>query len=129
MHALSATIVASGATPAIPIPLTGAAIVDATCVPCPPRSCTAALLEQIPLPASTGLVNPATMVGSSDRTNEHDDARSRFGVMSGWLRSTPLSMTPTRTPLPVVRAWVAWSAWISAMSHWHWARGSELGGE
>ena len=39
--------------------------------------------------------------------------------MSGWLMSTPLSMMPTRTPSPVVRACVSWSALINAMSHWH----------
>ena len=39
---------ASGATPATPIPLIGAAIVPAVCVPCPARSCSAALFEQSP---------------------------------------------------------------------------------
>jgi hypothetical protein len=33
VHTFNATIVASGAIPAIPIPLTGAAMFDATCVP------------------------------------------------------------------------------------------------
>src|SRR5215218_4751142 len=112
----------------MPTPLTGAATVDATCEPWPPRSCTAALFEQSPLPASTGSVRPAAMVGSSERTKEHDDARSRFGRMSGWLRSTPLSRIPTRTPCPSARERVAWLAWMSDMSHWHCASGSELAG-
>ena len=45
-----------GATPATPIPLIGAAIVPAVCVPCPARSCSAALFEQSPrVTCSAGL--------------------------------------------------------------------------
>ena len=54
MQTLIATIVASGATPAIPMPLIGAAIVEATCVPWPFWSWTAALFEQSPPAISTG---------------------------------------------------------------------------
>ena len=54
VHALSATIVASGATPAMPTPLTRPAMVVATWVPWPCRSCTAALFEQSPLATSRG---------------------------------------------------------------------------
>jgi len=121
LQALIATIVASGATPAIPTPLIGAAMIDETCVPWPNWSCTAALFEQSPLPISTGSAS-----GSWSNTNEHDRARSRFGAMSGWVRSTPLSMTPTTTPRPVARAWVEASAPMSDMSHWQSASGSLL---
>ena len=54
VQALSATMVASGATPTMPTPLTRPAIVVATCVPWPCRSCTAALFEQSPLAISLG---------------------------------------------------------------------------
>jgi len=37
----------------------------------------------MPLPALRGLLRPARIAGSSERTKEHDDARSRFGAMSG----------------------------------------------
>jgi hypothetical protein len=43
---LSATSVACGATQAIPMPFTGAPMIEATWVPCPYRSCTAALFAQ-----------------------------------------------------------------------------------
>jgi hypothetical protein len=53
VQALSATRVASGATPAMPIPLTGAAAMEATWVPWPYGSRTAALLAQL-VATSTG---------------------------------------------------------------------------
>ena len=54
--ALRTTSVASGATPATPFPLIGAAIVPAVCVPCPARSCSAFLFEQSPrVTCSAGL--------------------------------------------------------------------------
>src|SRR5690349_425935 len=97
-------------------------MVEAVCVPWPPWSWTAALFEQSPLPFSIG-----SAAGSWSKMNEHEWARSRLGAMSGWVMSTPLSMSPMRTPLPVARAWLASSALIRAMSHWQAASGSELG--
>ena len=72
---------------------------DATCVPWPFRSCTAALFEQSLSATSTG-----SAAGVSEKMNEHDAATSRFGAMSGWVRSTPESITPTRTPSPFATA-------------------------
>ena len=114
-----ATIVAFGATPAMPMPLIGAAIVDAVWVPWPARSCTAALSEQSPPAISTG-----SAVGSWSKMNEQESARSRLGAMSGWVMSTPLSSTPTRTPCPVASVRAAALAWIRDMSHWQAASGS-----
>ena len=84
----------------MPMPLIGAATVEATCVPCPLSPGPPPCWSRSPLPASIGSVSPATIVGSSERTKEHDDARSRLGAMSGWLRSTPLSMMPDPDALP-----------------------------
>ena len=118
-----ATILACGATPAIPTPFTGAAIVDATCVPWPPRSWTAALFAQFPFPSSCG-----SAVGVVSKMNEHELATSRFGAISGWVMSTPPSITPTRTPRPVATAYEPpVVALIWSMSHWHAARGSADG--
>ena len=44
--------------------------------------------------------------------------------MSGWVMSTPLSSTPTRTPCPVASERAAALAWIRDMSHWQAASGS-----
>ena len=99
MHALIPTSVASGATPAMPIPLTGAPISDETCVPCPLRSSTAALFVQLPFAISDG-----SAVGVPLKMNEHDRATSTLGAMSGWVKSIPLSITPTLTPSPVACA-------------------------
>ena len=54
LPALSPTMVASGATPVVPIPLIGEAASLAMWVPCPLRSWTAALFEQSPLATSAG---------------------------------------------------------------------------
>ncbi len=83
----------------MPMPLTGAAMVEATCVPWPARSSTAALLVQSPFAISDGAA-----VGVPVVMNEHDSARFRLGAMSGWFVCTPLSMTPTLTPWPVALA-------------------------
>src|SRR6266540_7360777 len=88
-------MVASGATPAVPIPLMGDAASLAVWVPCPFRSCTAPLLEQSPLATSAGLA-----LGLAEVMNEHDRPTSRLGVMSGWVRSIPVSMSPMVAPAP-----------------------------
>ena len=47
-------------------------------------------------------------------------ARSTFGMMSLLVRSMPVSMSPTRAPLPRFTAYdPATSAPIARMSHWH----------
>ena len=79
VHAFRATMVACGATPAMPIPLTRPAIVVATWVPWPSRSWTAALLVQSPLAISEG-----SAVGVSVKMNEHElrhvDGARQVGV-------------------------------------------------
>ena len=66
-----------------------------------------------------------TLVGVSARMNEHDAARSRFGAMSGCCRSSPVSMMPTRAPLPWFTAYEpSVVALIIRMSHWHGDSGS-----
>src|SRR5215213_7389805 len=121
VHALSATRVASGATPAMPIPLMGAAAIEATWVPWPYRSRMAALLVQL-VASSTGAA-----VGVPGLMNEHERARSRLGAMSGWVGSTPLSRMPMVTPSPVAWDRADALASIRAMSHWQTASGSLLG--
>jgi hypothetical protein len=121
VQALSATRVASGPTPAIPMPLMGAAAIEATWVPWPYRSRIAALLVQL-VATSTG-----SAVGVPGLMKEHDRARSRLGAMSGWVGSTPLSRMPMVTPAPVARDLAEAVASMSAMSHWQTASGSLLG--
>src|SRR4051794_36360250 len=82
----------------------------------------ARLLEQSPLATSLG-----SATGSSLVMNEQDRPRSRFGAMSGWVRSTPLSRMPTVTPRPVALSCVAEFAPTIAISHWQPASGSLLG--
>ena len=75
-----ATSVASGATPAIPTPLTGAAISDATWVPCPYRSPSAALLPQSPFAISSGA---AVGVSEDERARPSEIEVRRDVGMSG----------------------------------------------
>src|SRR5262245_248869 len=57
--------------------------------------------------------------------NEHDAATSRFGAMSGCVRSTPVSMSATFTPWPRLSAYEpAVVALIARMSHWQAPSGS-----
>lgn len=88
-----------GATPTMPMPFAAAAIVPAVCVPCPLSSCAARPATGAPL---TQLTLSAT---------------SRFAFRSGWLKSTPVSMSPTSTdrPPPVIAC--AAGALICRMSH------------
>jgi hypothetical protein len=102
--------------------LIGDPMMDATCVPCPYRSWIADLIEQSPFATS-----PGSASGSSLVMNEQDRARSRFGTMSGWARSTPLSITPTVTPAPVALVRVSPLAPMTAIPHWQTASGSLLG--
>src|SRR5919198_5980582 len=89
-----------GATPTMPKPFEAAAIVPAVCVPWPLSSCAAVPGTGAPL---TQLALLAT---------------SMLARRSGWLKSIPVSMSPTRTDgLPPVIAWAS-GVWICAMSHW-----------
>jgi hypothetical protein len=81
------------------------------------------LFVQSPFPTSCG-----SAVGVVEKMNEQERATFRFGAMSGCVMSTPPSMTPTRTPLPVATAYEPpVVAWIWSMSHWHGASGSDDG--
>jgi hypothetical protein len=95
----------------MPIPLIRPAIVVATCVPWPWRSWTAALFEQLPFATSAG-----SAVGVELKMNEHDPATSIAPARSGWVKSSPPSITPTFTPLPLPTAWAA-VALMTPMSH------------
>ncbi len=91
------------------MPLSAAAMVPAVCVPWPSSS------------SSTGSTQPGCSQGPSmsgmSVVKLRDSARSKFGARSGWVPSTPVSMTPTRTRLsPSVTAW-AWGALIMSMPH------------
>src|SRR4029450_5536893 len=108
--AFKPTIVAWGATPATPMPLSAPAMIVDTCVPWPWRSWTAALFEQSPLATSAGAA-----VGVSEKMNEQDRARSRLGTTSACVVSTPLSITPTLTPAPVGWADDAGPAWTERL--------------
>src|SRR5437899_11781754 len=56
--------------------------------------------------------------------NTHDAATSTFAI-STLPRSTPVSITPTRTPLPLFTAYEPDDvALIARMSHWHGPKGS-----
>src|SRR5437899_13062539 len=56
--------------------------------------------------------------------NTHDAATSTFAI-STLPRSTPVSITPTRTPLPLFTAYEPDEvALIARMSHWHGPKGS-----
>src|ERR687888_1275482 len=89
-----------GATPTMPKPFDAAAIVPAVCVPWPLSSCAA-----VP-----GTGAPLTQLALF--------ATSMLALRSGWLKSIPVSMSPTRTAgLPPVIA-CASGVWICRMSHW-----------
>src|SRR5262249_19145847 len=118
--ALSATMVALGATPAVPIPLMGEAASLAVCVPCPFRSCTAAFLEQSPLATSAG-----SAFGFAQGINEHDRPTSRFGAISGWGRAIPVSMSAIVAPAPRFTAYdLPGDALMMRSSHSHADNGS-----
>src|SRR3979411_1995139 len=98
--ALIAASLPFGATPTTPMPLRAAAIVPAVCVPCPLSS----------FHADGSLLGLPPM-------HETLFSKSRFGLRSGWLKSAPVSMSPTVTErLPLVID-CASNAWIWRMSH------------
>ncbi len=96
--ALIAVILTPGATPTMPIPFWAAAMIPAVCVPWPLSSCAA---------------RPGTAV--PDRQFALF-ATSMLAARSGFVKSIPVSMSPTRTPVPVSSA-CASGAWIWSMSH------------
>jgi hypothetical protein len=103
-----------GATPPTPRPLSAAPIVPATWVPWLSSSTSAGSLHD---GTSHG---PSSMPGSGLSTVKFRlSSRLRFGAMSGWLPSTPVSMMPTRTSwVPGRRAYEPPGvAPIMAMSH------------
>eukprot|EP01034_Spumella_vulgaris_P030393 gene30393-37602_t len=84
---------AEGATRILVLPLgcsPCAATMPATCVPCSPSS----------------LAGPQPPASFSSATKAAPPATAR----SGWSPSTPVSMTPTRTPAPASAAWCPYKA-------------------
>ena len=101
LPALMPAIFTFGATPTMPIPLEAAAIVPAVWVPWP--------LSSSHAPGELSATPPM---------HEALSAKSTFGARSGWVQSSPVSMSPTTTnELPAVIAWAS-GVWIWTMSHW-----------
>ena len=104
---------ASGATPVMPTALTGEATVPATWVPWPSLSTLAGSTQSAYShgPSITGMSTVKLRLS----------ALEKFGAMSGWVPSMPVSMMPTSTPSPCSsRAGLPSSSWapIISMSHW-----------
>lgn len=92
------------------MPFFAAAMVPATCVPWS-------------LSPVFGRQEPSVVSGAPD-TQLAEAPRLKFGARSGWVSSTPVSMTATVTlPLPSV-FWCAWSALMAGRSHWRGSIGS-----
>ena len=78
--------------------ISGDAISDATCVPWPLSSSSGGSMQ---LGCSHGpSTSPPFASTGMSWVKLRLSALSKFGAMSGWLPSTPVSMMPTRTPLP-----------------------------
>ncbi len=99
-----------GATPATPSPLRGEAIVPATCVP---WSLPSVYGRQAPSDESA---TPPTQLADWDL--------EKFGARSGWVSSTPVSITPTVTSRLPSLTLAALSAPMARMSHWFASSGS-----
>ena len=98
-----------GATPATPIPLRGAAIVPATCVPCV---------------LVVGAHAAGDVSGTPSFMQPTDFDASTLAARSGWLASMPESSTPTSTFLLPPEIALAWSALICLRFHWLASSGS-----
>src|SRR4051794_36250481 len=62
--------------------------------------------------------------------NVHEAPTSTLAMMSVWVRSMPVSITPTRAPAPWFTAYDPLEvAWMARMSHWQDPRGSGLSGD
>ena len=109
----------------MPRPFSGEAIVPATCVPWPFSSTLAGSLQE---PSASAAQSPSTSGTSTVKLRL--SAASKFGAMSGWKPSMPVSITPTSTPrLPGSIAYEpAAVALIIAMSHCRPASGSAATG-
>ena len=108
----------------MPRPFSGEAIVPATCVPWPFSSTFAGSLQE---PSASAAHGPSTSGTSTVKLRLR--AASKFGAMSGWKPSMPVSSTPTSTPrLPGSIAYEPETvAWIIVMSHCRPASGSAVG--
>jgi hypothetical protein len=95
-----------------------AAIVPATCVPCPLSSwATADELRAFGPAFWKGQTYAVFLVMSEPAT------RMRLAPRSGWLKSEPVSTTATVAPAPRVTL-QAWGAFTLTMPHWLPAQGS-----
>ena len=110
------------------MPLIGEPTVLATCVPCEFSSTSLASLHD---PSGSSVQGPSIaspLIGSNGMSTVKFRLRLllKFGAMSGWLPSTPVSMIPTRTFLSPrsFRYDPSTVAWIIRMSHWCAASGS-----
>ena len=92
--ARSFTSVTFGATPAIPSPLIGEAIVPDTCVPWPSSSTSFGSLQEW---SGSWLHFPS--INGMSVVQFRLSALLKFGAMSGWDPSIPVSITATITPL------------------------------
>ena len=121
------TSVTFGATPAMPMPLIGAPIVDATCVPCPSSSTFGGSTHD-GTSHGPSISSPFASVGMSV-VKLRLSSLEKFGAMSGCVPSTPVSMIPTSTCLlpRSTRYEPSVVAWICCMSHWRSASGSAFG--
>jgi hypothetical protein len=54
----------------------------------------------MPQARPVGAISWGSAVGFPGLMNEQECAASRFGAMSGWVASTPVSRTPTFVPRP-----------------------------
>ncbi len=94
----------------MPTPFLAAAISPATCVPCG-------------LSAAPGRQAPSVVSGLPE-TQLTEASRSKLGAMSGWVSSTPVSMTATVTLSLPSDFSCALSALMAGRSHWSPCSGS-----
>ena len=83
----------------MPTPFRGEPMVPATWVPWPPSS-TFDGSEQL----WSGSSAQGPSISGMSVVKLRDRAASKFGAMSGWLPSMPVSMMPTFTPRPRLTA-------------------------
>jgi hypothetical protein len=86
------TSVTFGAMPAVPRPSSAAATVPATCVPCPASSTFAGSLQDW-----SGSSSHGPSISGMSTVKLRLSSASKFGAMSGWDPSMPVSMMPTST--------------------------------
>jgi hypothetical protein len=103
----------------MPMPLRAAAMVPAVCVPCP-------LSSSLTGSTQLGCSHTSPSMSLMSVTKLRDALASKFGAMSGWVPSSPVSMTPTLTFLFPSSTWCACGTPIMVMSHSDASSGSAL---